>query len=432
MFGLSFFLIYKFALAQSPTAPLSDYSCPDYLFSVDLQKGATHEDVYVIQQILNLDKRTKVAEVGPGSPGKETGFFGIATREALKRFQALFIEFIEVANGKFGPKTRTSMNAVCKGPFFAGGSKNVYDTATSTISATPLIIAVAGPSSTDIADSFRAFVTGSEAIKKPSLTSLFLTNATAGDLRQISSTTFSFLVTPNSDTTGNISLQFEADGVTSEKGIKNENASNEWIIFVTGIATSTGDTFDFPFIDLPLAGLGGDCSTVASVDINDYSNPCYGKTPISQPNNPASDSGGGGGGGKQPPDIMSILKGFMDALKGVGGGGGTDGGTEGGKAFGDCSKIPTTQLTGKLGKINGRYDISANFGSGFFQSNDGILPPAPIYGFKLYPNPKMCKQSCQGACLGACCRPEADTTGQVVNGIVSGNKKKFQFQGSAF
>jgi hypothetical protein len=121
----SFFAIifsYNFAFA---------YICPDYVFNKDLQYGDTYEDVVAIQEILNLDSRTVVALSGPGSKGQETGFFGKATRSSLKRFQALFIEYIGLADGKFNAKTRVSMNAVCKGPFFTNGTGNVFDKATS-------------------------------------------------------------------------------------------------------------------------------------------------------------------------------------------------------------------------------------------------------------------------------------------------------------
>lgn len=412
------------------------YTCPDYFFATDLAKGATSPDVHVIQEILNLDKRTLVAYKGPGSPGNETNYFGVGTREALKRFQALFIEYIGTANGKFGPKTRTSMNAVCKGPFFTGNGGNVYDTGTSgaTKDVIPPIIGMAGPTSTLITDSFRAFIGGTEPLKTPSLTSLIITNATAGDVRKISSTTYSFLVTPNSDASGTITLQAEAGTIFDLAGNSNDNASNEWDVTVIPVGnqndSAVSSTINLPDISLPIP-TPTDCSNVVSVDINDYTNPCYGRVPIA--NNSATDpnqqsqSGGGGGGAQQ---IMQMLQGLLKSLTGAGGAGGKDGGGAGGDSMGACTGEPTTFLTGKLGNNVGRYGMGANIRTGnFFQSNNGTAPPLPIYGFKKYPDQKTCQQSCPGTCLGGCCKPESDMTGLPVRGEISGNKKAFDWSG---
>jgi peptidoglycan hydrolase-like protein with peptidoglycan-binding domain len=100
-------LFFNISLAQSV-----DSVCP-YTFSKDLQFGSTDHDVYVLQKILNSDKRTTIATDGVGSPGNESSYFGTGTREALKRFQALFIEYIGVADGKFSTRTRTVVQSLC-------------------------------------------------------------------------------------------------------------------------------------------------------------------------------------------------------------------------------------------------------------------------------------------------------------------------------
>lgn len=87
-------------------------ACP-YSFERDLNIGSKGEDVRLLQKLLNSDKRTIIAVTGAGSLGKESDSFGDATKTALKKFQALFIEYIGVANGNFGPRTRTVMNAIC-------------------------------------------------------------------------------------------------------------------------------------------------------------------------------------------------------------------------------------------------------------------------------------------------------------------------------
>ena len=99
--------------------------CP-YVFQKNLYIGTTDIDVKVLQQILNTDTRTMISRSGIASPGSETNYFGSATKEAVKVFQALFIEYVGIANGNFGPKTRTVMNAVCNGDSFTSGSTDIY------------------------------------------------------------------------------------------------------------------------------------------------------------------------------------------------------------------------------------------------------------------------------------------------------------------
>lgn len=416
------------------------YSCPNYFFSTDLAKGSNSRDVKVIQEILNLDKRTMVAMSGPGSPGNETQVFGVATREALKRFQALFIEYIGVANGKFGPKTRTSMNAVCKGPFFTNGTGNVFENteqSTNTDNITP-IVAVAGPTTADSDTTFRAYMAADEAIKTPDLSALIIFGGTASDLRKVSSTTFSFLVTPSTDGAKTITLQFEADKISDLAGNKNEKASNEWVVALNVVSKPEALT-PFPNINLPVAN-NTDCSNVSSVDISDYSNPCYGKVPVSyggSGNNVATgggggDSGGGGGGGGgggMGQQIMQMLQGLLKSMGGAGGagGGGKDGGDSGAQSMGDCSKLPTKQLNGKMGAVSGVADISANMGSGFWNGQN-IGPAGPIYGFKLFPSVKACQQACPGVCMGACCNPQQDMMGRVVKFKIPGGSD-FRWEG---
>jgi hypothetical protein len=409
---ISFLIIFlSFSLETSLA-----YTCPNYEFTKNLSKGDRSADVRVMQEILNLDKRTIIAYSGPGSKGNETTVFGKATRESLKRFQALFIEYIGIADGKFNEKTRASMNTVCKGPFFTGGKGNVYDKATTTpevLEKIPPIIGIASVASTTVDYPFRAYIGASEAIKTPTLDGLIISGGTAGDIRKTSSTTFTFLVTPNSDAKEEITLQFEAESVSDLAGNKNENASNEWVVKLDSSATvdpnasGTVQLVDLPLIDLLGITPSATCAGVTSVAVTDYSNPCYGRVPMtgSDVTSPPSDGGGGGGGGGME-QIMQVLQGLLKGLLGGGGSGGAKGGGEGGGPA-NCACNPAIITTGLFPKggsiLPGRYNMTTNPGMGSWVSN-GMLPPPPICG--------------QAIVNGKCFRPEADITGMPVLGTL--------------
>ena len=77
-----------------------------------LIKGITGDDVRHLQIILNSDPDTWVANLGDGSPGHETNFFGGLTLKAVQKFQVKH----GIANpgedgyGQVGPKTRAKLN----------------------------------------------------------------------------------------------------------------------------------------------------------------------------------------------------------------------------------------------------------------------------------------------------------------------------------
>lgn len=78
-----------------------------FIFTRDLKLGSVHEDVRRLQQFLNTHG-FPVATSGPGSFGKETNRFGLATRAALAKFQVA--NSISPAVGYFGLVTRALVN----------------------------------------------------------------------------------------------------------------------------------------------------------------------------------------------------------------------------------------------------------------------------------------------------------------------------------
>lgn len=84
-------------------------------FTQRLSLGSVGQDVKYLQIFLN-SYGFKVAESGPGSPGKETFIFGFATQAAVKRFQEQYSSEIltpsglKKGNGVFGPATMKKVN----------------------------------------------------------------------------------------------------------------------------------------------------------------------------------------------------------------------------------------------------------------------------------------------------------------------------------
>jgi hypothetical protein len=72
----------------------------------DLYYGISKEEVRTLQKLLNA-KGFTVALTGPGSPGRETTYFGSATRAAVIKFQ--ISKNISPAVGRAGPLTRAAI-----------------------------------------------------------------------------------------------------------------------------------------------------------------------------------------------------------------------------------------------------------------------------------------------------------------------------------
>ncbi len=82
-----------------------------FSFKYTLREGVRGQDARYMQAVLNADPDTRVAGSGPGSPGKETEYFGPATRNALKRFQ---LKHGILSTASLGLQTREKMNEILR------------------------------------------------------------------------------------------------------------------------------------------------------------------------------------------------------------------------------------------------------------------------------------------------------------------------------
>lgn len=83
-------------------------------FTIGLGSGTTHPDIERLQKLLNTDPDTRIAEIGVGSPGNETNFFGSLTKRAVQKFQEKYgiAKEGEPGFGYVGPKTRAKLQNI--------------------------------------------------------------------------------------------------------------------------------------------------------------------------------------------------------------------------------------------------------------------------------------------------------------------------------
>lgn len=110
----SFLLGLLFVASTTTVTSAADTSTT---FARTLRLGDNGPDVLLLQQKLNADIDTRVAEYGPGAPGNETERFGQLTRNAVIRFQEKHAAEILVpigltsGTGVVGEATRRVLNA---------------------------------------------------------------------------------------------------------------------------------------------------------------------------------------------------------------------------------------------------------------------------------------------------------------------------------
>lgn len=102
--------------SQNQVNSASDYS--NQRFYKYLKFGQISTDIKSLQILLNQDADTKVASFGPGSPGKETNFFGILTKAAVIKFQEKYAKDILIpfnlaeGTGFVGKNTLLKINEI--------------------------------------------------------------------------------------------------------------------------------------------------------------------------------------------------------------------------------------------------------------------------------------------------------------------------------
>jgi hypothetical protein len=99
----------------------------NYVFNFDLKNGVHNPDVIGLQKLLNSDPDTQLIDIGPGSKGHETDYFGWLTTNALLKFQK---KHNLPATGKFDTITRKFINEKI---YMDTPSETLYKTAKSLI-----------------------------------------------------------------------------------------------------------------------------------------------------------------------------------------------------------------------------------------------------------------------------------------------------------
>ncbi len=119
-------------------------------FSTSLSLGSSGPQVLALQKILNQDPRTHIADTGPGSPGNETDYFGLLTKDAVIRFQEEYATSILVpagltkASGYVGSYTLAKLTELSASPVSskdtaASTPSTATQTATTPLPSTPSI-----------------------------------------------------------------------------------------------------------------------------------------------------------------------------------------------------------------------------------------------------------------------------------------------------
>ncbi|MDO8561137.1 MAG: peptidoglycan DD-metalloendopeptidase family protein [bacterium] len=101
-------LSFSYRYVDSDTIPPTPI-VPLFIRNLVLNDSGT--DVSLLQILLNKDPETTVATTGPGSPGRETNYFGDLTEKAVQKFQVKYgiVSLGAPGYGLVGSLTRTKL-----------------------------------------------------------------------------------------------------------------------------------------------------------------------------------------------------------------------------------------------------------------------------------------------------------------------------------
>ena len=100
------------------------------MFTKNIGPGMTSSDVKRLQQLLNTDPDTQIAESGVGSPGHESDYYGALTVAAVQKFQKKYDLVSDgtpstTGYGALGPKTRAAIEMYLSGETAPTGTESV-------------------------------------------------------------------------------------------------------------------------------------------------------------------------------------------------------------------------------------------------------------------------------------------------------------------
>ena len=122
----------------------SETSCA--VVSRNLWVGISGSDVKILQEVLNRDNRTRLAIVGPGSPGNETMYFGPVTKAAVIKFQEIYksevLTPVGLASGSgyVGTFTRAKILTLCKKSQVSSTTTPASTVVAPVVSSTPVAV----------------------------------------------------------------------------------------------------------------------------------------------------------------------------------------------------------------------------------------------------------------------------------------------------
>lgn len=411
-------LIFLLSTSSAFSQQANISSCP-FKFERNLQVGDSGKDVYVLQQILNSDKRTTIALDGVGAPGSESNYFGKGTREALKRFQALFIEYIGVADGKFNSRTLEVIQSLCEqrqNTIVAPETNTAQAEPVQVVPATPLLVSII-PLSTLVAsgDEIRVEITSNKEMQNITPDVFIVDGGVVGSIRKLNKQKFLAILTPNEGARF-VVVQVEAEKIFDTEGGFNQEASREVRIDITPDGIGSVEAPETNTSQNPLSYITNTLSNILqqSLSTKPATKVCNGvqilESAICNP-------------GSVPANIGGISGGSPSGGGSSGGGGGASGSGGGGipsmgGAGGGAGGAPQSPID-KLSQIMGGMTSGGKAGGGEgpeVEEGPAGKSTEPVGNIQIPANtPEACKKNYGFIIAGSC--STKDLTGKVTKSV---------------